>query len=136
MNNANEIEALIKWNSRLLPKEPSEKFAALVLGEDPAKAARTIKSEWFNKATLTKSGFFHEDPSAMTFYSVETLTGRELLAYNINDTDIDDFEDDMASAWHFLETDCYDKNWWIKEYKEYSEGSPYVLVFVKRKIMW
>jgi hypothetical protein len=32
-NAENEIKLLKKWNHRLLPKEPSKKFAELILGE-------------------------------------------------------------------------------------------------------
>jgi hypothetical protein len=41
----------------------------------------------------------------------------------VKDSSLNEFENDIKSIWDFLE-DCYDKEWWIKEYGDFSPGHP------------
>jgi transcription elongation factor Elf1 len=126
------IFILQKWNSQLILKEPSKKFVELVLKKDCGKDIRTIRTEWFNEKISLKDGFFKEDPSQFTIYCVQSSGGRELLTYYIKDSDTLKFEHDMKTIWHILE-DCYDKEWWKKEYGEFD--STCVLLLKKNKIV-
>jgi DNA-directed RNA polymerase subunit RPC12/RpoP len=130
-----ELDLLKKWNNRLLLKEPSKKFCELVLEIDPSKDSGTIRREWFNEILQLKDSFFKEDPYKNGIYTIQTMTGRELLIYHIKKSDSNEFENDMKSAWDFLES-CYDKEWWIKAYGDFSDGHPAnSLILEKRRLI-
>lgn len=113
-----EILLLRKWNCRLLPKELSKKFIQLVLNEDPQMDPKKTKRKWTEGIILSKNGLFYE-PDLRSTYMVQTKSGRDLLHYFVKDSDSEEFERDMWTVWSFLQN-CYDKEWWQKEYGEYA----------------
>ena len=126
-----EIMLLRKWNCRLIPKELSKKFTELILGEDPQIDLKKIKRKWFDKIVLSKDGLYYETAPRST-YSVETSTGRELLLYFIKDSDIAEFEGDMWTVWKSMQN-CFDKEWWQKEYGEDSGNESYNDLFLVKR---
>ena len=137
MNNIDsKISLLQKWNHRLLLKVPSTRFIELVLRDDPNKSYKEVKNEWFFKQIGSKNCIFNEPASISNTYSVQTLSGRELLTYHIKDSDAYEFESDMMSVWFILKDYCYDKEWWLKEYGQYHDGHPmHDLFLVKSEII-
>jgi DNA-directed RNA polymerase subunit RPC12/RpoP len=123
---------LQKWNSRLILKEPSKKFIELVLKKDSGQDIGIIRREWFNEKISLKDSFFKEYPSQFTIYSIQSSGGRELLTYYVEDSDTLKFEHEMKLIWHILE-DCYDEEWWKKEYGKFD--STCVLLLKKSKFV-
>jgi len=127
-----EIAILRSWNNFLILKEPSIKFVDLILRKDSTKDIKNIRREWFNEKILLEDSFFKRDPSQFTIYHINSIGGRELLTYYINDSDTLRFEHEMKLVWHILE-DCYDKEWWEKECGEFDSSC--VLLLEKSKIV-
>ena len=128
----NKIALLKKWNKRLILKEPSMFFVKIILDKDPNKGLAFTRREWFNELIQTKDSFLNKPSSDITEYIVQTQSGRDLLVYYIKDVDTLEFERDMKFAWTFLEK-CYDKDWWLKEYGNYSSDSPLYDLFLERR---